>query len=96
MEVVDKSEDFAIYFSASAPYEIAVFKSDSRNLNSELIKMLYERADEKKIALRFTEWERGSRDIKISAYGKYVLFIFTDSNERNEGVEQEIYRMLKD
>ena len=96
LEVVDKSEDFAIYFSASAPYEIAVFKSDSRNLNSELIKMLYERADEKKIALRFTEWERGGRDIKISAYGKYVLFIFTDSKERNEGVEQELYRMLKD
>ena len=95
LEIIDKTEDFAIYFSASTPYEIAVFKSASRNLNNELIKMFYERADEKKIGLRFTKWERASENIIISAYGKYVFFIFTDSEDRNEGVESELYRILK-
>lgn len=90
LEILEDVEDFAIYFSASTPYEIAVFKSATRNLNDGLVRMCYERADQKKVGLRFTEWEVASKSITVSVYRTYVFFIFTDSAERNEGVEAEL------
>ena len=53
-----------------------------------------ERADEIKIGLRFGKWEIMSRFIEIQVYQKYVIFAFTESQERNEGVIEEIKSLL--
>ena len=46
--------DFAIYTSASNCYELAVFECYAKNDTDEVLRMCYERADEIKIAFRFT------------------------------------------
>ena len=78
-------KDFAIYISASTPYEIAVFESYSKNGTYDILRMCYERADTIKVALRFTEWESASQGIAITVYKKYVIFAFTESLDRSEG-----------
>jgi hypothetical protein len=86
--------DFAIYTSATSPYEIAIFECLSRNDADEILRMCYERADEIKVALRFTEWESRSSAIMVEVYKKYVIFSFTESQERNEGVIEAIKSCL--
>lgn len=86
--------DFAIYTSATSPYEIAIFECLSRNDADEILRMCYERADELKVGLRFSEWERASKGIEIQIYKKHTIFCFTDSQERNEGVIDEIKSLL--
>lgn len=86
--------DFAIYVSASNCYELAVFECYSKNDIDEILRMCYERADEIKIALRFTEWELQSKGIIVEVYKKYVIFAFTESQEVNEGVIEVIKQLL--
>ena len=92
---LDAACDFAIYVSASNPYEVAIFECYSKNDTDEILRMCYERADEKKIGLRFTEWETASKAIEITGYKNYVIFVFTDSGERNEEVSEEITALLR-
>ncbi len=92
---IDSCEDFAIYFSASSPYEIAIFKCYSKNDAEDILRMCYERSDEKKVGLRFTEWEEASKFIEIVEHRKFVFFIFTDSQSRNYGVYEELLRLLQ-
>ena len=94
LEDLEKTEDFAVYVSASAPYEIAVFKCYSKNDTEDVLQMCYERADELKVALRFGQWEEASRGILIRIYGRYVLFLFTDSADRNESIACDIENLL--
>ena len=93
-DTLNSTKDFAIYVSASSPYEIAVFECYSRNDTDEILRMCYERVDEIKIALRFGEWEMSSKAIELQVYKKYVIFAFTESQERNEGVIEEIKMLL--
>ena len=86
--------DFAIYISSRTPYEIAIFECYSQNDVDEILRMCYERADEIKIGMRFSEWEGASKAIEIQAYKKYVIFSFTDSEERNAGTIEEMKAIL--
>ena len=95
LNALDATEDFAIYVSASSPYEMAVFKCYSRNDVDGILRMCYERADALKVGLRFGKWERASKDVLITAHKKYVVFIFTDSSERNQAVYGEIIAALR-
>ena len=81
---LDATKDFAIYISASSPYEVAVFECYSKNDANEILRMCYERADEIKVGLRFSKWESQSKAIEVQTYKRYVIFAFTDSHERNE------------
>ena len=92
---IDACEDFAIYFSASSPYEIAIFKCYSKNDAEDILRMCYERSDDKKVGLRFTEWEEASKHIEVLAYKRFVFFIFTDSQSRNYGVYEEIISAMQ-
>lgn len=92
---IDSCEDFAIYFSASDPYEIAIFKCYSKNDAEDILRMCYERSDEKKIGLRFTEWEEQSKFIEIGEYKSFVFFVFTDSQSRNEAICEQIISSVK-
>ena len=92
--ILDATKDFAIYISASSPYEVAVFECYSKNDANEILKMCYERVDELKVGLRFTEWERASKYISIYVYKRYVIFAFTDSYERNDGTINEIISLV--
>ena len=86
--------DFAIYVSSSKPYEVAVFECYSQNDADEVLRMCYERADELKIGLRFTEWDIATKAIELQVYKNYVIFCFTDSNERNMRTIEEIRELL--
>lgn len=88
--------DFAIYTSASSPYEIAVFKCYSKNDTDEILRMCYERADKLKVGLKYTEWESASKWISVSVYKKYIIFAFTDSAERSEGAAERIIKLIDD
>lgn len=88
-------EDFAIYFSSSEPYEIAVFKCLSRNDADEILKMCFERSDDKKVGLRFTGWEQASKAIIVSEYRNYVIFIFADSQLRSDGAYERIIEAIR-
>ena len=92
---IDKTNDFAIYVSASTPYEIAIFECYSQNDIDLITRMCYERADEIKIALRYGEWISKSQAIEIEIYKKYVIFIFTDSLERNLATIEEIKTLIR-
>lgn len=94
VDALDKTEDFAIYVSASTPYEIAIFKCYSRNDTEKLLQMCYERADELKVALRFGKWESATKDILIRGYKNYVVFLFTDSADRNEDIAYNLENMI--
>lgn len=91
---LEATKDFAIYVSASNRYEIAIFECYSRNDTDEILKMCYERADEIKIGLRFTEWENISKTIEVQAYGKYVIFVFIESAQRSEETIEKIKECL--
>ena len=91
---LEVTADFAIYVSASNCYELAIFECYSKNDIDEILRMCYERADEIKVALRFTEWESRSSAIMVEVYKKYVIFSFTESQERNEGVIEAIKSYL--
>lgn len=91
---LERTKDFAIYVSASGRYEIAIFECYSRNDTDEILKMCYERADEIKIGLRFTEWQGIAEAIEIQVYKKHVIFALTDSAQRNEGVIDEVRACL--
>lgn len=91
---LEATADFAIYISASNCYELAIFECYSKNDIDEILRMCYERADEIKVALRFTEWEGRSSVITVEAYKKYVIFSFTESQERNEDVIEAIKSCL--
>ena len=93
-ETLNETEDFAIYVSASSPYEIAIFKCYSRNDTEDVLQMCYERADELKVALRFGKWENATEGILIRGYKNYIVFLFTDSKERNENIAYNIENML--
>ena len=90
---IDSTKDFSIYVSASTPYEIAIFECYSRNDTDEILRMCYERADEKKIALRFREMERV--EIEIEVYKNYVIFVFTESSEKNVGTIDILKSLLR-
>ena len=94
IDALSKTEDFAIYVSASTPYEIAVFECYSRNDTENILRMCYERADELKVALRFGKWEKAAQGILIRGYKNYVVFLFTESQERNEDIAYNLERML--
>lgn len=94
VEALNGTADYAIYFAASAPYEIAIFKCHSRNDLDEIVKMCYERLDTKRVGLRFGRWESASREILVSVKGRYVFFIFTDCAERSYGVEEALIAAL--
>ena len=94
IDILDATYDFAIYVSSSRPYEIAIFECYSQNDADEILRMCYERADELKIGLRFTEWESESKSIELQVYKNYVIFCFTDSRERNVGTINEIKLLL--
>ena len=96
VEDLDKTEDFAIYVSASNPYEIAIFKCYSRNDTEDILQMCYERADEIKVALRFGKWEEATKGILIRGYKNYVVFLFTDSADRNEDIAYNLENMILD
>ena len=91
---LDMTADFAIYVSASNRYEMAIFECYSKNDMDEILRMCYERADEIKVGLRFSEWENASRDISVEVYKKYVIFVFTESTDRNEGTIEAIKSCL--
>jgi hypothetical protein len=93
--VLEATKDFAIYVSASSPYEIAIFECYSKNDTDEILRMCYERADDKKIALRFGEFERASMEILVEVYKKYVIFVFTESSDQNEGTINEVKAFLR-
>lgn len=93
-EVLSGLCDFAIYTSASSPYEIAVFECYSKNDTDDILRMCYERADRLKVGLKYTEWESASKFICISIYKKHIIFAFTDSAERSEGAAQEIIKLI--
>ena len=94
LEAIKKTEDFAIYVSASNPYEIAVFKCYSKNDTEDILQMCYERADEIKVALRFGKWEEATKGILIRGYKNYVVFLFTDSSERNDDIAYNLENMI--
>ena len=91
---LDMTADFAIYVSASNRYEMAIFECYSKNDMDEILRMCYERADEIKVGLKFSEWENASRDISVEVYKKYVIFVFTESHDINEGVIEAIKSCL--
>lgn len=93
-DYLEGCEDYAIYTAASNPYEIAIFKCFSRNDTNNILRMCYERADEIKVALRFGRWEGASKDILISECENYIIFLFTDSAQRNENVANGIAKMI--
>lgn len=95
-EVLSGLCDFAIYTSASSPYEIAVFECYSKNDTDEILRMCYERADKLKVGLKYTEWESASKWISVSVYKKYIIFAFTDSAERSEGAAERIIKLIDD
>lgn len=74
-------EECAIFLSARDVCEIAVFKCYSRSDTALVTTMLFERADELKVALRHTEWEEQSGEISIEINGKYLLFALTHRSE---------------
>ena len=94
-EALERCEDYAVYVSASTPYEIAIFKCFSRNDTDDILRMCYERADELKVGLRFGKWDEASKNILICEYKNYVVFSFTDSAERNEDIMLGIEKMIK-
>lgn len=94
IDPLNATKDFAIYISSLSPYEIAIFECHSKNDTDMLLRMCYERSDELKIGLRFTEWGNASKAISIEVYEKYVIFVFTDSYYRNEGTVEEIKKLL--
>lgn len=94
IDALEATKDFAIYVSASVPYEIAIFECYSKNDIDTILRMCYERADEIKIALRSSDWNRQNAMIEIQAYKKYVISVFSDSTERNEGVIEVIKELL--
>ena len=94
LEALDGTEDFAIYVSASTPYEIALFKCYSRNDTENILRMCYERADELKVALRFGKWEKATQGILIRGYKNHVVFLFTETQELNEDIAYNLERML--
>ncbi|MBE6534485.1 MAG: hypothetical protein E7678_05925 [Ruminococcaceae bacterium] len=91
---LNATKDFAIYVSASVPYEIAIFECYSKNDTADILRMCYERADEKKIGLRFGEWERASEKIEVQIYKKYVIFVFAESSEKNWGIINTVKALL--
>ena len=91
---LDAAKDFAIYISASSPYEVAVFECYSKNDANEILRMCYERTDEIKVGLRFSKWESQSKFIALQTYGRYVIFAFTDSYERNRETVDKIISLL--
>lgn len=93
-DCLEASEDYAIYVSASTPYEIAIFKCFSRNDIDNILRMCYERADELKVALRFGKWAQASKSILISEFKNYILFLFTESGERNENIAEELKKTI--
>ena len=93
-EALNKTKDFAVYVSASTPYEIAVFKCYSRNDTEDILRMCYERADELKVAMRYGKWENASKGILICCYKTYIVFLFTESQERNEEIAHNLENML--
>ena len=92
--LLDAAKDFAIYISASSPYEVAVFECYSKNDANEILRMCYERTDEIKVGLRFSRWENQSKFIALQTYGRYVIFAFTDSYERNRETVDKIISLL--
>jgi hypothetical protein len=93
-DVLSSTCDFAIYVSAPIPYEVAVFECYSKNDADEILQMCYERADEIKVGLRYSEWENASKFIETVILGRYVIFVFTESQARNIGVIEEIKLLL--
>ncbi len=94
-DALDGCEDYAIYVSASTPYEIAIFKCYSRNDTEDLFRMCYERADELKVGLRYGKWDEASKNILVCGYKNYVIFLFTDTADRNEDISLGIEEMIK-
>jgi hypothetical protein len=74
---------------------MAIFECYSRNDTDILLQMCYERADVLKVGLRFSEWENASKLIDIQVYKNYVIFVFTDSESRNEGTIESIKSLLR-
>lgn len=95
IDALEATKDFAIYVSSSSPYEMAIFECYSRNDTDILLQMCYERADVLKVGLRFSEWENASKLIDIQVYKNYVIFVFTDSESRNEGTIESIKALLR-
>ena len=94
IDALESTKDFAIYVSASVPYEIAIFECYSKNDIDAVLRMCYERADEIKIALKSAMWKEINNSIEIQVYKKYVIFAFTDSLERNEETIEVIKKLL--
>ena len=88
-------KDYACFLSSADPYEIAIFECYSRDETDEILKMCYERADVLKVGLRFTKWEEASKWINLFTYRKYVIFIFTESAELNDAIEDILIKSLK-
>ena len=93
-DALNETCDFAIYISAKVPYEIAIFECYSSNDADEILQMCYERADEIKVGLRYSEWENATKAIEAVIYRKYVIFAFADSQTRNSGIIEEIKGLL--
>lgn len=85
-----KIEDCAIFISARFPEEIAVFKCYARSDIDDVVKMCVERSDELKVALRDSEWNEKAQKIKITAYGRYVLMLFTNEVEKQERIFRSV------
>ena len=95
LQCLDEIKDYACFLSSADPYEIAVFECFSRDQTDEIIKMCYERSDLLKVGLRYTKWETASKGITVFAYKKYVVLLFTESEEMNRAVEENLKKEIK-
>ena len=93
-DTISSLKDFAIYTSASTPYEISIFECYSSADAYEAVLACYERADDIKVAMRFGKWEEASKGIFITIYKKYVILAFTDSPQRSEETAEAIISAL--
>lgn len=80
----EKIAEYALYTSARAPGEIAVFRCHSSTDTREVAQMCLERSDMLKVALRGTQWREKAGDIRVSINGRYVLLTFTENNRKIE------------
>ncbi len=74
--------DFSIYISSfAAPYEIAVIRAVSRADARAISSLFFCRADELRVALRRTEFEGLTNEIRVLVSGRYVVMGITEDGE---------------
>lgn len=95
LKALEECKDYAVYLSASTPYELAVFECYSRDGAEEILQMCYERADTLKVGLRFTEWERASKGIYVFLSKRRVFFLFCESFELSESAVEELLLLTR-